>query len=490
MTLSLASTPGNRFVIPRSSSRGASAIARDPTRTAGGRSPAPARQPCARTAVVGEIRGSSLPDADRAAGRAEHEILAAVVDAVDGVADDLGRRDVRQHEVREPQTGMVLLVRARDRRARAQAAVRHHDRGAARERSERRLLARGRAVRRPGAQHDGAGDDVVDAADERRRERPLLRPDPGDPRAARRSLPPRRARRRRPPRRAASSSRKHEPGEVRQAAAPSRARRRARSGRPDAAARRRARALRRGLRAATTTSGSPATCASVPCSITAPGTCTDERPDDADAQALPAARASPWRRVVVVAAARFPPPQPPSAQASTSRAAAVRIPQRKQNGASLAARPVRDSTCEVGLLDRRRDALDLAGLQQRELRCDRRLDRRRRPSSSTCRSRRRSTLAPKMALVPPFERAVLRAGDRGVHGDVDLLQRARHDPRAEVALVGVDADAEDALLRAPRRGRRGRTGRRPGTRRPSPGRSGSAPSPCTSPVRRSPGSSR
>ena len=63
---------------------------------------------------------------------------------------------------------------------------------------------------------------------------------------------------------------------------------------------------------------------------------------------LPAARVVDVT-VVVVAACSLPSPQPPNAQASTSRAAAVRILQRKQNGASLAARPVPDSTCEVGL---------------------------------------------------------------------------------------------------------------------------------------------
>jgi hypothetical protein len=41
-----------------------------------------------------------------------------------------------------------------------------------------------------------------------------------------------------------------------------------------------------------------------------------------------------------------------------------------------------------------------------------------------------------------------------------------------------------------RRARRARTGRRPGRRRPSRAGSGSAPPPCTSPGRRSPGSSR
>ena len=36
--------------------------------------------------------------------------------------------------------------------------------------------------------------------------------------------------------------------------------------------------------------------------------------------------------------------------------------------------------------------------------------------------------------------------DRVVHGDVDALESARHHPRAEIALVSVDADTEDALL--------------------------------------------
>ena len=71
--------------------------------------------PGRRAAARQLLRGGSRPhggggrdpgiepaDADRAAGRAEDEILAAVVDAVDGVTGDLGRRDVRQQEVREP----------------------------------------------------------------------------------------------------------------------------------------------------------------------------------------------------------------------------------------------------------------------------------------------------------------------------------------------------------------------------------------------------
>ena len=41
--------------------------------------------------------------------------------------------------------------------------------------------------------------------------------------------------------------------------------------------------------------------------------------------------------------------------------------------------------------------------------------------------------------------AALRGDDRRVDGDVDLLECARHDLRAEVALVSVDADAEDVL---------------------------------------------
>src|SRR5215208_335403 len=45
-----------------------------------------------------------------------------------------------------------------------------------------------------------------------------------------------------------------------------------------------------------------------------------------------------------------------------------------------------------------------------------------------------------------LEGAVLSRLDRLEHGDVDLLQRAGDDVRAEVALVGIDADALDVLL--------------------------------------------
>ena len=152
-----------------------------------------------------------------------------------------------------------------------------------------------------------------------------------------------------PPRRAASSSRKTSPARFGSGGDFSR-RRRPRSGRPGLRrATARTRCAARDLPRATTTSGSPATCASVPCSITAPGTCDRERPDERRCAGLPRAcrrRGAPsWSSPP----RRLPSPQPPSAQASTSRAAAVRIPQRKQNGASLAARPVPDSTCEVGL---------------------------------------------------------------------------------------------------------------------------------------------
>src|SRR5262249_30645782 len=42
-------------------------------------------------------------------------------------------------------------------------------------------------------------------------------------------------------------------------------------------------------------------------------------------------------------------------------------------------------------------------------------------------------------------RAVVGSLDGVVHGDVDALEGARHHPRAEIALVGIDADAEDVL---------------------------------------------
>src|SRR5215210_843959 len=45
-----------------------------------------------------------------------------------------------------------------------------------------------------------------------------------------------------------------------------------------------------------------------------------------------------------------------------------------------------------------------------------------------------------------LERAVLRRLDRVVHGDVDLLGRARDDLRAEERLVVVDADGLDVAL--------------------------------------------
>ena len=348
LTSSLASTPGNRFVIPRSSSRGASATAR--SYPDGGR---PLASSCAAAlrpdGGSGRDPGVEPPDADRAAGRAEDEILAAVVDAVDGVtrrpgsqgrpaagspraADPDGSAGGRPRSPRSAQRPPCAITIVAPRASAPSAASLH---------------AAGRSAR-PGAQDDGAGDDVVDAADERRRERPLLRADPGDPRDGGALF--RRRRARRPPRRGAPlrpRGRRARRGSA--GAATSRRRRRPRSGRPGLPPRPRARARAARPPAATTTSGSPATCASVPCSITAPGTLHRERSRRRRCAGPPRRACVDVAAVVVVAAARFPSPQPPSAQASTSRAAAVRIPQRKQNGASLAARPVPDSTCEVGL---------------------------------------------------------------------------------------------------------------------------------------------
>ena len=59
-----------------------------------------------------------------------------------------------------------------------------------------------------------------------------------------------------------------------------------------------------------------------------------------------------------------------------------------------------------------------------------------------------ATVKMALMLVLNFAPAAFGRLDRLVDGDVDLLRGARHHVRAEVALVGVDADAEDtALLR-------------------------------------------
>src|SRR6266568_1166422 len=110
-TLSFASTPGNRFVIPRSSSRGASAmgpaILSSRAETArqllrGRPSPQRRRRRDARVEPA---------NADRSARRAEDEVLATVVDVTDRIAGDEGRRHARQLEVGDAQRDVVLLVR-------------------------------------------------------------------------------------------------------------------------------------------------------------------------------------------------------------------------------------------------------------------------------------------------------------------------------------------------------------------------------------------
>src|SRR5262249_12372633 len=96
------------------------------------------------------------------------------------------------------------------------------------------------------------------------------------------------------------------------------------------------------------------------------------------------------------------------------------------------------------LLDGGGDPLDLAGLQQHELRRDGLLDRRR---------RLRAPLAVADAVHLRVEHDVLAAVqltplgrlDRRGDCDVDLLQSARHDVRTEVTLVRIDADAEQLL---------------------------------------------
>ena len=355
----------------------------------------------------------------------------------------------RKSESRRPR--VVLLVRARDRGASAQrppCAITID--GAARERAERRLLARGRAVGRPGAQHDRAGGDVV----RRRGRTPPRAPAPAGPTQATRAAAALSSAATRPattpPSRAASSSRKTRPGEVRQRRPLRRTRRRPRSDRPGravAAARTRAAAgslagdddervagdLARACRArsprpARARDSGPTTPTRRPFGR-ARGRAHDRR------SSSPCCRS---RRRSLPARRRARAEPPPSASRYENR-----------TGRALRPAPFLEATVRAVYLTVAGMPLILPAFSSLYCSATLALDRSRRPSGSTCRSRRRSTLAPKVAFVPPFERAALRAGDRGVHGDVDLLQRARHDVRAEVVLVGVDTDAEH-LLRAGR----------------------------------------
>src|SRR6188472_2010688 len=94
-----------------------------------------------------------------------------------------------------------------------------------------------------------------------------------------------------------------------------------------------------------------------------------------------------------------------------------------------------------GLLDRGRDARDLALLEKHELVGNRLLDRG---------GYLRAELAHADAVLlgaedgvdAGLQAAALRRLDGLEDGDVDTLERARHDLGAEVALVGVDADPE------------------------------------------------
>src|SRR6478609_5908464 len=172
-TLSLASTPGNRFVIPRSSRRGASAIARA---ILSGGTQAARQLLCRRASTHGDVGrdpGIEVPYPDRTARGAEHNVLAASVDAGDRIPEHNADRDVRQLEVRDLEPDAVLLVRTRNRRLGAHTSVSHHDDRTARDRTERCLLARGGKIGRPGAQDDRAPLDVPCAAHERCGERSL-----------------------------------------------------------------------------------------------------------------------------------------------------------------------------------------------------------------------------------------------------------------------------------------------------------------------------
>ena len=92
-------------------------------------------------------------------------------------------------------------------------------------------------------------------------------------------------------------------------------------------------------------------------------------------------------------------------------------------------------------------------------------------------------------VLAALERAVLDRLDRVEHRGVHALHGAGEDVRTEVGLVAVHADAPDALVLRPPRGRRGRSRRPPGRRPASPWRSGRARAPCTAPAGRTPGSS-
>src|SRR5437660_1768181 len=109
LTLSFASTPGNRFVIPRSSRRGASAIARASL------SSKLAGHGARADRLVGGDPRIELADPDRATACPEDDVLAAVVDAGHGVPDNLRRRHLQQLELVELQPDHVLLVRTGDR---------------------------------------------------------------------------------------------------------------------------------------------------------------------------------------------------------------------------------------------------------------------------------------------------------------------------------------------------------------------------------------
>src|SRR4051794_8909604 len=101
----------------------------------------------------------------------------------------------------------------------------------------------------------------------------------------------------------------------------------------------------------------------------------------------------------------------------------------------------------AALLDRLRDALDETLLQQLVLRRDRVADRRRHLRAPLAVADAVRLRVEDRVVAAAERRARLRArADRLVDGHVHLLLRARQDVRAEVALVGVDADAHDVLL--------------------------------------------
>src|SRR5438270_3881993 len=172
--------------------------------------------------------------------------------------------------------------------------------------------------------------------------------------------------------------------------------------------------------AETSTRASPATWSIRPRSAIAPWTLTSSGPTTPMRRPARAGGfAALTRTVVVCRAPAHPDAVTAQSRASAMRAALIRISSHaKIDGAGRSGPPRRGTTLRCRLLDDRGNALDLAGLQQPELRCDGRLDRR---------GRLRAPLAVADAVhlrveddvLPALQLAGLRRADCGEDRDVD-----------------------------------------------------------------------